>query len=276
MVPESRQPRAVPVWGARFAPWTLGRTVDEIDALVRAGAPSYFVTANLHTLMLADAEPEMRAILDGAAFVLADGMPVLWGARLGGRRLPERVAGSDLLPALCEMAASRGYRVFFLGGSPGVADAGAERLVARFPGLQVVGTESPPFRPPTPEEEGALAGRIRAARPHLLLVLFGQPKGELWIRRHIGELGVPVCAQFGASLDFVAGRVRRAPRWVQRTGMEWLYRLAQEPLRLGGRYARNGLFLARMLTGDARRLLDPRRRRSPAPGPDPPGRADSG
>ncbi len=238
------------VWGARFAPWTLARTVDEIDRLIQLGNASYFVTANLHTLMLAGTDSEMRTALDGAAFVLADGMPILWGARLRGRRLPERVAGSDLLPALCEMAARRGYRVFFLGGPPGVAEAGAGRLRERFPGLEVAGTESPPFRPLTPEEESALVGRVRDARPHLLFVLFGQPKGELWIRRHIAELGVPVCAQFGASLDFVAGRVSRAPRWVQRAGAEWLYRLAQEPRRLGGRYARNGLFLARMLAGD--------------------------
>lgn len=243
--------RGAVVWGTRFAPWTLARTVSEIDhALLGAGEPCYFVTANLHTLMLADADPAMRDALDGAAFVLADGMPVLWGARLRGQRLPERVAGSDLLPALCEMAARRRYRVFFLGGPPGVAKAGAEQLVARFPGLQVAGTESPPFRPPTPEEDKELVDRIRTARPHLLFVLLTQPKGELWIRRHLTEIGVPVCAQFGASLDFVVGRVNRAPKWVQRAGAEWLYRLVQEPRRLGGRYARNGLFLARMLGGD--------------------------
>ncbi|MBX9627200.1 MAG: WecB/TagA/CpsF family glycosyltransferase [Gemmataceae bacterium] len=247
---QSSADEPVRIWGGAFVPWTLTRTVDEVDRLVRAGRPSYFVTANVHTLMVADADPQMRAALDGAAFVLADGMPIVWAARMKGRRLPGRVAGADLLPALCERAAASGHRVFFLGGPPGVGEEAARRLTARYPGLQVVGTESPPFRPPTPDEERELVGRIRAAKPHLLFVLFGQPKGEFWIRRHLPALGGVVCTQLGGSLDFVTGRISRAPRWAQRAGLEWVFRLANEPRRLAGRYARNAWFLARMVAAD--------------------------
>lgn len=250
------------VWGVRFAPWTLARTVDEVDRLVQAGRPSYFVTANVHTLRLLHADPALRAAVDGAAFVVADGMPIVWASRLTGRPLPGRVAGSDLFPAVCERAARRGYRLFFLGGPPGVADEAAARLTARFPGLQVVGTESPPYRPLTPDEEAGLADRIRAARPHLLFVMFSQPKGEVWLRTHLAGLGVPVGGQFGASVDFAAGRVRRAPAWVQRAGLEWVYRISREPRRLVGRYAGDGLFLGRMVAADLAR----RGGRRPRPG----------
>lgn len=243
---------AVEIWGTRFAPWTLARTVDEVERLIRQGRPNHFVTANVHTLMVADADPAMRAALDGAAFVLADGMPIVWASRWKGRRLPERVAGSDLLPALCERAARQGFRLFFLGGPPGVGEEAATRLTARFPGLAVVGIESPPFRPLTEDEEKDLVDRIRNAKPDLLFVLFGQPKGELWIQQNRAALGIPVSAQFGASLDFVAGRVRRAPRWVQRLGLEWVYRISREPRRLTGRYVRNGWFLLRAVFRDLR------------------------
>jgi N-acetylglucosaminyldiphosphoundecaprenol N-acetyl-beta-D-mannosaminyltransferase len=132
-----------------------------------------------------------------------------------------------------------------------VADRAAENLCKRFPGLQIAGVEAPPFRPLSEEEDAALVGRIRAARPHLLFVAFGQPKGEIWLRDHYQALGVPVSVQVGATLDFMAGRVPRAPRWLQRSGLEWAYRLYQEPARLFLRYARNAAFLVRMFAQDA-------------------------
>ena len=131
------------VWGVPFAPWDLARTVDEVERLVDAGRSRYFMTVNLHTAMLAAEEPGMRAVVDGAAFVLADGMPIVWASRLRGRGLPGRVAGADLFPALCGRAALKGHRVFFLGGPPGVGEAAARNLSSRFPGLQIVGVESP-------------------------------------------------------------------------------------------------------------------------------------
>ena len=158
--------------------------------------------------------------------------PAGLGIEALGTPLPERVAGSDLIFHLCAEAARQGFRVFLLGGDEGVADEAGRRLAEKYAGLQIVGTECPPFRQPTPEEEEAMIDRIRGARPDLLLVAFGQPKGERWIIRHIDRLGVPVSVQVGASLDFVAGRVRRAPRWMQKSGLEWAFRLSLEPRRL--------------------------------------------
>jgi N-acetylglucosaminyldiphosphoundecaprenol N-acetyl-beta-D-mannosaminyltransferase len=226
---------------------TLAETVAAVGGLIEAGAPNYFITANTHYAMLTKGSPELEAINAGAAFIVADGAPLVWASRRAGSPLPERVAGSDLIFELSAEAARRGYRLFFLGGAKGVAAEAARRLGERYPGLQVVGTECPPFRALSADEEEGLVGRIRAARPDILLVAFGQPKGERWIHRHLESLGVPVSVQVGASLDFAAGRVRRAPRWMQKSGLEWAFRLGLEPRRLFSRYARNAWFIARMI-----------------------------
>jgi N-acetylglucosaminyldiphosphoundecaprenol N-acetyl-beta-D-mannosaminyltransferase len=244
-------PPPVWVWGVPLAPLTFAETLDHVERLIREGTPRYFITANLHYAMLTAREPRLDAVNRGAAFVLADGMPLVWASRWRPRRLPERVTGSDLVPALCDLAARKGYRVFFLGGAPEVAAELGPRLQERFPGLQVAGIEAPPFRPLTAAEQAALFDRIRAARPDLLFVAFGQPKGEIWIAEHHKSLGVPASVQVGATVDFLAGRVPRAPRLVQRVGMEWAYRLYREPGRLARRYWDNGLFALRMLIRDA-------------------------
>jgi N-acetylglucosaminyldiphosphoundecaprenol N-acetyl-beta-D-mannosaminyltransferase len=247
---DSTGPESVWVWRLPLAPVTFGQALDAVEALIRAGAPAYFITANLHYAMLTNHDPRLAAVNNQASFVLADGMPLVWASRWRPRRLPERVAGSDLVPALCGRAAEKGYRVFLLGGVPGVAEEAARKLAERFPGLQVVGTEAPPFRELSAEEVEALKARIRAARPDLLFVAFGQPRGEFWLANHCPSLGVPACVQVGGTFDFLAGRVQRSPRWLQRLGLEWAYRLSREPARLGGRYARNFLFALKMLALD--------------------------
>lgn len=244
-IPEAPARRPVWVWGVPFAPMTLTEAVAAVSELIRAGRPSFFITAPTHYAMLTEECPDLREINDRAAFIVADGKPLVWASRMQGKPLPERVAGSDLIFHLCEEAAREGSRVFLLGGGEGVAEEAARRLVARYPSLRIVGTECPPFREPTPEEESALLDQIRTAAPDLLFVAFGQPKGERWILEHYERLGVPVSVQVGASLDFAAGRVRRAPRWMQKTGLEWVFRLALEPRRLAGRYARNAWFILR-------------------------------
>jgi N-acetylglucosaminyldiphosphoundecaprenol N-acetyl-beta-D-mannosaminyltransferase len=252
---KSRFEHPVWVWGVPFSPITLAETVVAIGDLIERKQPSIVITANTHYIMLSKQNADVRAINERAALILADGAPPVWSSKLTGTPLPERVAGSDLIFHLTEAAAEKGHRLFFLGGAEGVADEAARRLVARYPGLQIVGTECPPFRQPTPEEEAALIDRIRSARPDMLFVAFGQPKGERWIVRHIDQLGVPVCMQVGASLDFAAGRIRRAPRWMQKTGMEWAFRLSLEPKRLFTRYASNALFIARMVARDLGRKI---------------------
>ncbi len=234
-------------WGLPLTPYRLADAVDRIDELIDARTPRYLITANLHYAMLSDQSAELRDVNRNAAFIVADGMPLVWASRLQKTPLPERVAGSDLIWRLGELAARRGRRLYLLGGAPGVAVEAARKLEERFPGLVIAGTHSPPFRTLTAEEHSAMLAQIRTARPDILVVAFGQPKGELWVARHCEELGAPVSIQLGASLDFVAGKVRRAPRWMQRSGLEWTFRFMQEPRRLAGRYARNILFLARML-----------------------------
>jgi N-acetylglucosaminyldiphosphoundecaprenol N-acetyl-beta-D-mannosaminyltransferase len=238
------------IWGIPFAPLTRAQAVDAVANLVEAGQPSFFITANTHYAMLTRENPGLEAINGQAAFVLADGAPPVWASRRKKTPLPERVAGSDLIFDLCELAARDSYRIFLLGGARGVADEAAEVLCRSYPDLQIVGTASPPFGEISAEEHTALLDQIRVARPDLLFVAFGQPKGEFWIARHFQSLGVPVCVQVGASLDFVAGRVQRAPRRLQKLGLEWAYRMWLEPSRLGPRYARNAWFLLSMVARD--------------------------
>jgi N-acetylglucosaminyldiphosphoundecaprenol N-acetyl-beta-D-mannosaminyltransferase len=244
------------VWGLPLTPLTRAQAAEAVMGLIEAGRPSYFITANTHYAMLTAERPELRRVNDRAAFLLADGAPLVWASRRGPTPLPERVAGSDLVYDLCERAARLGHGVYLLGGAEGVADEAARRLVSLYPGLRVVGTACP--------APGSLAGdgcrrliaEVRAARPGLLMVALGQPKGELWLAEHLDELGVPACVQVGATLDFVAGRVRRAPRPIQKVGLEWAFRIYTDPARLAPRYAKNALFLlgnvARELAGGRR------------------------
>jgi N-acetylglucosaminyldiphosphoundecaprenol N-acetyl-beta-D-mannosaminyltransferase len=235
--------REVSVWGLPMAAVTRAQAVDHVAALAAVGRPSYVITASSHYAMLSHEVPALAEVNRRAAFIVADGFPLVAASRLLGTPLPERVAGSDLIFDLCERSARDGLRVFLLGAAPGVAEEAAGRLLARYPGLVVAGTECPPFREPTAQEHQALLARLRAARPDILFVAFGQPKGELWVFENYESLGVPVCVQIGASLDFAAGRVPRAPRALQRAGLEWAFRMALEPRRLVPRYARNAVFL---------------------------------
>jgi N-acetylglucosaminyldiphosphoundecaprenol N-acetyl-beta-D-mannosaminyltransferase len=229
---------------------TLAETVETVSVLVERGQPAFFITANTHYAMLTRENPDLEEVNARAAFIVADGAPLVWAAQRLGTPLPERVAGSDLIFELSARAAVKGHRLFFLGAPEGVAEEAARRLTARYPGIQVVGTECPPFRELTEAEHDQLIARIRAARPDLLFVAFGQPKGERWIFKNYQALGVPVSVQVGASLEFAAGRVARAPRWMQKLGLEWAFRLGLEPRRLFTRYACNAWFIACMVVRD--------------------------
>jgi N-acetylglucosaminyldiphosphoundecaprenol N-acetyl-beta-D-mannosaminyltransferase len=238
------------VWGLPLTPLTRGEAVDRVDRLVQVGTPSYFITANLHYAMLTASTPGLDRVNRGADFILADGAPLVVASRRTSNPVPERVAGSDLIYDLCELAARRGYRVFLLGGPPGIAEEAARRLVVRYPRLQVAGTACPAASELQGTEVDALIDRIRSTRPDILFAALGQPKGEFWLSRHGEALGVPVSAQVGATLEFVAGRVRRAPRLFQKTGMEWAFRIYTDPKRLAPRYGRNALFLIRQIARD--------------------------
>ncbi len=215
----------------------LGTTVHAVgldDALVwirdrmRSKAPGYVVTLNGALLVQTARDPALRRVVNDAGLVCADGIGVVLAARILGITGMERLAGIDLTVAACAQAASAGHRIYLLGASPGVAGAAAQVLRQRHPGIQIVGTQHGYF---SAEEETAAIGDIRQARPDLLLVAFGAPRQEQWIHRWMHDLGVPVAIGVGGSLDVLAGRVRRAPRWMQRLGLEWLYRALLEPRR---------------------------------------------
>jgi N-acetylglucosaminyldiphosphoundecaprenol N-acetyl-beta-D-mannosaminyltransferase len=234
------------VWGVPFMPLTLAETAETVSTLIEKGHPTFFITANTHYTMLTRENPDLKIVNARAAFIVADGAPLVWAARRRSVPLPERVAGSDLIFTLSELAAQRGYRLFFAGGTPGVAEEAARQLTARYPGLQVVGTAAPSFHRPTADDYSKLRAQIIETRPHLLIVAASMPHGERWLSTHLKDLGVPVGVNLGASIDFAAGRFNRAPRWMQKFGLEWAFRLMLEPGRLSSRYARNAQFILSM------------------------------
>ncbi len=242
---QTARKQPVQALGLPILPVTFTEALDEIDRLIAAREPSYFITANLHYAMLSHRDPRLAAVNADAAFLLADGFPLLWAACCKGHKLPQRVTGSDLIYLMCERAVEKGHSAFFLGGAPGIADAAASELCRRYPGLEIAGVEVPPFRATSAEENARLVERIRESGADLLLVALGQPKGELWIWENREALGVPVSVQLGASFDFVAGNVQRAPRWIQKLHLEWAYRMCSEPRRLAPRYFQDAMFLAR-------------------------------
>jgi N-acetylglucosaminyldiphosphoundecaprenol N-acetyl-beta-D-mannosaminyltransferase len=227
----------VAILGIPFHALTLAGAVDRIEAMVAAGGTHYVVTPNVDFLVKAQRDPELRHILVCADLVLCDGKPIVWASHLLGGALPGRVAGSDLIPGLLQRAADRGWRVFLLGGSPDVAAEAARRIGALHPTLPAVEHYSPPHQPLLERNDPEITSRVRAARPDVMLVCFGCPKQEKWMSQHCKALGVPVMIGAGATIDFLADRMARAPVWMQRSGTEWLFRLLQEPRRLAGRYA---------------------------------------
>ena len=190
----------------------------------------------------------MRRIMLEAHMVLCDGTPLVWASRFLGNRLPERVAGSDLVPRLIRLAAEKNYSLFFLGATAESNAQAVDKVRDQFPGINIAGHYSPPFRPLHEMDHQEIIRRIRLARPDILLVAFGCPKAEKWMAMHCQALGVPVMIAIGATIDFLAGRVKRAPVWMQRSGTEWIFRMSQEPRRLIRRYASDLYPFARGIT----------------------------
>ena len=214
-----------------------GGAVDAMDAMVDSRERGYVCAVAVHSLTVALDDAEMAAALRGASLVLPDGMPVVWAANILGANLRERVYGPELMLRYSERCAERGHRVWLYGGrDQGSLAQLALNLRRRHPGINIVGGYSPPFRPMTDEEEIALVDQINDARPDVLWAGVGVPKQEKWMARMRQRLEVPVMCAVGAAFDFHAGRVSQAPGWMQQRGLEWIYRLAQEPRRLLPRY----------------------------------------
>ena len=229
---------------------------DAFNCFLHAAATRQKVRAifcAVNNLFEAYRDPVLRWQVSSSQIVAPDGMPLVWLGRLRGRKVG-RVCGPDLMPALCERSREFGYRHFFYGGAEGVAERLADNLRRRFPGLQVVGTHSPPFRPLTDEEDEQAIAKINAADPHFVWVGLSTPKQDAWIATHQTRLNVPVLLAVGAAFDFHAGNLRRAPRWVQGLSLEWLFRLMIEPKRLWRRYLVGNTRFAVYLTAEVLRI----------------------
>lgn len=241
-------PSRVNVLGVGVHALNLCSAVAVLQTAIETRSKGYVCVTGVHGVSEAQSDPAFRSILNRAFLNTPDGMPMVWLGRISGFRDMDRVYGPDLLLEVCQASESAGWRHFFYGGGPGTAEALAAVLQAKFPKLQIVGTHTPPFRPLTTVEFQAFQAQIAAARPDIIWVGLSTPKQENFMSSTIDSLDVPVMIGIGAAFDLISGKVRQCPRWIQRTGFEWLYRLIQEPRRLWKRYFKNNpLFVGRIL-----------------------------
>ena len=216
---------------------TMHEALQAVVRLIKENKSAYVVTPNVDHIVRLETDKELQEAYKNAALILTDGKPLIWISKLYGTPIKEKISGSDLLPLLCKMAARGGYRMFFLGAAEGVAKRAAENLTNKFSGLQVVGTYSPPIGfERNPEEIDKIKLMIRDSKPDMLIVGLGCPKQEKFMYHYCKELGVPISFGLGASFDFEAGKIKRAPRWMANHGLEWLFRITQDPKRLAKRY----------------------------------------
>ena len=209
---------------------TMAEAVDVVRRAMDTRAGVMVATANAEMLMRATHDEELRRILNASALVVPDGAGTVWAARHLGHAMPERVAGYDLAQELLRCAPAEGRRVYFFGSAPGVAEKAKAKAEQLYPGIEIVGVRNGFF---SPADNAAIIAEIRAARPDLLLVALGVPKQEKWIAAHLAELGVPVAIGVGGTLDVMAGVMKRAPYWMQRAKLEWLFRGLMQPKRAG-------------------------------------------
>jgi N-acetylglucosaminyldiphosphoundecaprenol N-acetyl-beta-D-mannosaminyltransferase len=225
------------VLGIGISRINLDDAVATVERWIAERSPNYVCVTGVHGVVECRSNRRLRGIHNSAGMVTPDGKPLVWFARLAGCKRTERVYGPDLMRRLTAVSAKRGYRQFYYGGADGVADKLAEVLAKTHPGLQVVGRICPPFRALTPEEDAKVIETINAAQPDIVWVGLSTPKQEIWMADHLGKLRAPAMIGVGAAFDFLAGTKPQAPLFMQRNGLEWLFRLASEPTRLWRRYA---------------------------------------
>jgi N-acetylglucosaminyldiphosphoundecaprenol N-acetyl-beta-D-mannosaminyltransferase len=229
-------PCSINVLGVRLSALPMVEVLRTIVNWIETGERHYVTVATVHTLLECQQNPSMKSAVNGAGLITPDGMPLVWLLRRAGHRQQDRVYGPDLMLHLCELSQQKGFKHFFYGGVPGVPEKLRENLKTRFPYLTICGFYSPPFRPLLPEEDQQLTNMINQADPDVVWVGLGTPKQDIWMAENNQKLAAKVCIGVGAAFDFHAGRVKQAPRWMQRSGFEWAYRLWQEPRRLWRRY----------------------------------------
>ncbi len=247
---EPASPERIILLGIPFDKVNMSQTIGLIGRMVESKQPHYLATANVDFVVQSQHDKQLLSILHEADLTVCDGTPLIWLSRFKRKPLPERVAGSDLVPQLLAEAEKHGWGVYFLGGDEKVSAQAVANVRQTHPQLRIAGAYSPPYAPLDKMDHEGICARIRETSPDLLFVSFGCPKQEKWIAMNYRALGVPVCVGVGATIDFLAGTVKRAPRWMQVAGLEWFYRLLQEPKRLWRRYFVDSLVILKLLAKD--------------------------
>ena len=261
-LPSARDVRTRDILGIPIAMTDYAQTMDVMDGMIARRERGYVVCAAVHVVTVAQQDPVTHEALLNSTLTVPDGMPLVWAANLLGESLGDRVYGPELMERYNERCRDRGHRVWLYGGrDQGSLAQLALNMHRANPGMKIVGGYSPPFRPLTEAEEDELARRINADRPDVIWVGIGQPKQEKWILRMRDRLEAPVMCSVGAAFDFLAGRISQAPPWMQKRGLEWTYRIAQEPRRLLPRYLDHN---PRFLAGFVRQLAAESRQRPKA------------
>ncbi len=243
VLPRARMSRC-DVLGVGISAINIPMAVRVIDRWIRRGTKNYVCITGVHGVMESQRDPELKRIHNAAGMVTPDGMPMVWMNRLRGNGHVSRVYGPDLMLEVCQQSVKKGHKHFFYGGADGVADLLKQKLTEKCPGLQVVGTYCPPFRPLTDDEDRDLVKMINASGADIVWVGLSTPKQERWMSKHVGRLDAPVMVGVGAAFDFHAGLKKQAPKFIQKSGFEWLFRMVTEPKRLWKRYmVNNPLFL---------------------------------
>lgn len=230
------QPQKADILGVNVSAINIPMALDVIDGWIDRREQNFVCVRDVHGVMLCQEDEELRKIHDQAGLVTPDGMPLVWISKWLRYHDVDRVYGPDLLLAMCERSLERGYRHFFFGGGDGVAPLLKNRLQARYPTLNVVGTYTPPFHRVSEQEDESVTQRINTLCPDIVWIGLSTPKQEKWMAAHLGRIEAPVMIGVGAAFDIHAGVKKQAPHWMQRVGLEWLFRLVSEPRRLWYRY----------------------------------------
>ena len=228
--------------------FTMEETLDAVDNIIKQNKCAYVVTPNVDHIVQLEKDKELQAVYKNASLVLTDGKPLIWISKLYKTPIKEKNSGSDLFPLVCELARDKKYKMFFLGAAEGVAAKAAENLKKRFPGLNVVGTYSPKYGFEKDKKMlQEIIEMIKEKKPDILIVGLGCPKQEKFMYNYCKELQVPISFGLGASFDFEAGNIKRAPKWMSSHGLEWLYRIFQDPKRLAKRYLVDDIAIVKLI-----------------------------
>lgn len=231
------------ILGVEISCINMEMAIAQLDNWIIERSPQYVCVTPAHSIMDCYNRPELRQVFNTSGMTTPDGMAVVWLLNLMGFRQVQRVYGPDLLLATCMHGLENNYRHFFFGGAPGVAEELVVKLTARFPRLQIAGIITPPFRTPNVAEDDTVIRQINASKADIIWVGLSSPKQEIWMHEHLGKLNAPVMIGVGAAFDFLSGSKPQAPLWVQRSGLEWLFRFASEPTRLWPRYRQYPKFI---------------------------------